>query len=266
MPLFIHTLQSLTLRSDLSWGSAYADLCRSLVHQLSQLQVVRNYDSPSHLKIDSSLVPNDELLTIEEQTQPTDSVLDHVGTNQGVFVSGDNIVVLMAVANETNSTIILSNRIGMVGGFESSPMPTVRVTSGVSVKIPVVIPRIDCLDEDTGEISDIATELIARTALQWESEVDKAEVSLNTRVRQGRVRIPSRCLREIIEEHKSFATRICKPPVAIDIFVGSGDGDGDDSSAAVIYPGYSLDTVIKANIQGTYFTHYLRHFAHYLKI
>jgi len=241
-------LSSLTLRSDLSWGSAYADLCRSLAHQLSKLQVVRNYDSPGHLKIDTFIVSNDEL---EQEQQPTDSVLHHVGTNQGVFVSGDNIVVLMAVANETNSTIILSNRIGMVGGFESSPMPTVRVTSGVSVKIPVVIPRIDCLDENTGEISDIAAELIARTALQWESEVDKVEDSLNTRVRQGRVRIPSRCLREIIEEHKSFATRICKPPVAVDVFVGngSGDSDGDDSSGALIYPGDSLDTVVKASIQ-----------------
>ena len=173
------------------------------------------------------------------------SVLHHVGMNQGVFVSGENIVVLMAVANGTNSTIILSNRIGMVGGFESSPMPTVRVTSGISVKIPVVIPRIDCLDEN-GEISDITTELIARTASRWESEVDKAEDSANTSVRQGRVRIPSRCLREIIEEHKSFATRICKPPVAIDILVGKGD----NSSEVVIYPGYSLDTEVKASIQG----------------
>ena len=62
----------------------------------------------------------------------------------------------MAVANGTNSTIILSNRMGVVGGFESSPMPTVRVTSGVSVKIPVVIPRIDCLDEN-GNIAQAAS-------------------------------------------------------------------------------------------------------------
>jgi len=233
-------LSSLTLRSDLSWGSAYADLCRSLAHQLSQLHVVRNWESSKQLTVDTPIADNDQL----QEEEQAHSVLHHVGINQGVFVSGDNIVVLMAVANETNSTIILSNRIGMVGGFESSPMPTVRVTSGVSVKIPVVIPRIDCLDEN-GEVSDIATELIARTALQWESEVDKIEDSVNTRVRQGRVRIPSRCLREIIEEHKSFATRICKPPVAIDVFVG----DGNNTSRVVIYPGCSIDTVVKASIQ-----------------
>merc|ERR1712157_541274 len=86
----------------------------------------------------------------------------------GVHVSADEIVVLMAVANETNSTIVLSNRKGRVGGFEGSPMPTVRVTSGVSVKIPVVIERIERLDEE-GKVVDIAAELISRTALQWES-------------------------------------------------------------------------------------------------
>merc|ERR1712007_10786 len=67
-----------------------------------------------------------------------DSILNRVGMDQGVHVSSDEVVLLMAVANETNSTIILSNRKGLVGGFEGSPMPTVRITSGVSVKIPVV--------------------------------------------------------------------------------------------------------------------------------
>ena len=87
--------------------------------------------------------------------------------DKGVHVSSDEVVMLMAVANETNSTIILSNKQGNVGGFEGSPMPTVRVSSGVSVKIPVVIPRIDRFDEN-GEVTDLAAELVSRTALQWE--------------------------------------------------------------------------------------------------
>ena len=45
----------------------------------------------------------------------------------------------MAVANETSSTIVLSNSRGRIVGFEANPMPTVRFTSGVSVKIPMVI-------------------------------------------------------------------------------------------------------------------------------
>lgn len=144
---------------------------------------------------------NIELLPTEEQQQPTDSVLHRYGTNQEVFISDYNIVVLTTVTKETNSTIILPNCIGIVRGFDISSMPTVRVIFGVSVKIPVVIPHIDCLDEDMGEISDIATELITRTALPWDLEVDNADVSLNTTVRQGRVLISSRCLREIIKEH-----------------------------------------------------------------
>jgi hypothetical protein len=76
-----------------------------------------------------------------------DSILNRVGMDQGVHVSADSIVVLMAVANETNSTIILSNQKGRVGGFQGPPMPTVTVTSDVSVEIPVVIPRISRIEE-----------------------------------------------------------------------------------------------------------------------
>jgi len=231
-------LSSLTLRSDLSWGSAYTDLCRSLIHQESQLEEYGNFESNIDLKTSSVMLNNEAI------DQPVNSVLHRVGMDQGVFVSSNDIILLMAVANETNSTMILSNSIGMVGGFESSPMPTVRVTSGVSVKIPVVIPRIDCVDEN-GELVDIASELIARTALQWETEVGEAEDSFNKRVRQGRVRIPSKCLREIIEEQKSFATRVCKPPVVIKVFVG----DREKIEGITINPGCPLDTVVEAKIQ-----------------
>ena len=76
-----------------------------------------------------------------------DSILNRVGMDQGVHVSADSIVVLMAVANETNSTITLSNQKGRVRGFQGPPMPTVTVTSDVSVEIPVVIPRISRIEE-----------------------------------------------------------------------------------------------------------------------
>eukprot|EP00956_Cyclotella_meneghiniana_P040324 scaffold192541_cov64-Cyclotella_meneghiniana.AAC.2 len=148
------------------------------------------------------------------------SILHRLGQDSGVHVSSDEVVLLVAVANETNSTIILSNRKGLVGGFEGSPMPTVRVTSGVSVKIPVVIPRIDRLDEN-GEVTDIAAELVARTALQWESEVVEGPDETDKIRRTGRVRIPSRCLREIIDEHKSFPSRICKPPVSVNVGINN---------------------------------------------
>jgi hypothetical protein len=110
-------------------------------------------------------------------------------------------------------------RKGRVGGFSGSPMPTVRVTSGVSVKIPVVIPRVARVNlEDPDKAMDIAAELVANTALTWTSLTDESSASAEearSKVRQGRVRIPSKCLREIISEHSSFSSRICVPPVSV---------------------------------------------------
>jgi hypothetical protein len=173
------------------------------------------------------------------------SILNRVGKDSGVHVSSDEVVLLVAVANETNSTIILSNRKGLVGGFEGSPMPTVRVTSGVSVKIPVVIPRIDRIDEN-GEVTDIAAELVTRTALQWESEVVEGADGTDKIKRTGRVRIPSRCLREIIDEHKSFASRICKPPIT----VGVGIHGNERAKEMTLSIGSAIQMTANICIQG----------------
>lgn len=241
-------ISSLTFRSDLSWGSAYSDLCHSLALQGklkrkgSGIELVMDgmlIDDLGEGSMREIVIPAAESTNILEK----ETLLDTVGRGKGVFIAKDDIVVLMAVANETNSTIVLSNRTGVVGGFESSPMPTVTVSSGVSVKIPVVIPRIDCLDEK-GEVTDIASELIAHTGLKWESEMIDNSDSLHKGTRQGRVRIPSRCLREMIQEHNSFATRICKPPVLIDLKVGGGDSE---LTAAT---GVPLDVSICARVQG----------------
>lgn len=94
-------ISSMTFRPDLSWGSAVYELSKSLAQQVEKSDGTRKSD----------------------------------GTQFSTNFSGDEIVVLVAVANECKSTIILSNKVGRVGGFEGSPMPTVRVTSGVSVKV-----------------------------------------------------------------------------------------------------------------------------------
>ena len=215
-------ISSLTFRSDLSWGSSYTELCNSLVKQRRRLDAVPKWESSNrkHQALTRSRSSSSsEILSVNSGDEVEHSILNRVGMDQGVHISSDEVVLLMAVANETSSTIILSNRKGLVGGFEGSPMPTVRISSGVSVKIPVVIPRIDRLDE-SGKVTDLAAELVSRTALQWESEaVEGADGTENIK-RTGRVRIPSRCLREIIDEHKSFASRICKPPVSLNVSVG----------------------------------------------
>ena len=217
-------ISSLTFRSDLSWGSSYSELCNSLAKQRRRLDATPKWESSNNkhrlLSHSHSFGSTLETLSIDVSSDAADnSILNRVGMDNGVHVSADDVVLLMAVANETNSTIILSNKKGLVGGFEGSPMPTVKVTSGVSVKIPVVIPRIDRIDEN-GEVTDIAAELVSRTALQWESEVAEGDDNAEKIKRTGRVRIPSRCLREIIDEHQSFASRICKPPVSLQVSIG----------------------------------------------
>jgi len=231
-------ISSLTFRSDLSWGSSYTELCNSLVKQRRRLDTVagskwessnNRHRAMTRSRSLSTEVVDDPLTTESvvsgEENVVDYSILNRVGMDPGVHVSSDEVVLLMAVANETSSTIILSNRKGLVGGFEGSPMPTVRITSGVSVKIPVVIPRIDRFDED-GQVTDLAAELVSRTALQWESEaLEGADGETEKIKRTGRVRIPSRCLREIIDEHKSFASRICRPPVSLSVSVAGGSGE-----------------------------------------
>ncbi|KAK1742006.1 trafficking protein particle complex subunit 9 [Skeletonema marinoi] len=217
-------ISSLTFRSDLSWGSSYSELCNSLAMQRRRLDATPKWESSNNkhrLQSRSRSFGSMDALSIDVTSDAADdSILNRVGMDNGVHVSADEVVLLMAVANETNSTIILSNKKGLVGGFEGSPMPTVKVTSGVSVKIPVVIPRIDRIDEN-GEMTDIAAELVSRTALQWESEVvEEGDDNTEKIKRTGRVRIPSRCLREIIDEHQSFASRICKPPVSLQVSIG----------------------------------------------
>lgn len=214
-------ISSLTFRSDLSWGSSYTELCNSLVKQRRRLDAVPKWESSNrkHQALTRARSSSSEILSVDSGDEVEHSILNRVGMDQGVHICSDEVVLLMAVANETSSTIILSNRKGLVGGFEGSPMPTVRISSGVSVKIPVVIPRIDRLDE-SGKVTDLAAELVSRTALQWESEAVEGEDGTEKIKRTGRVRIPSRCLREIIDEHKSFASRICKPPVSLNVSVG----------------------------------------------
>jgi len=223
-------ISSLTFRSDLSWGSSYAELCLSLAQQKSRREMIANKWG-SHHSGNHDLERYQNFVPSEIQEGSSSLILNRVGMDQGVHVASNEIVALMAVANETNSTILLSNRKGRVGGFSGSPMPTIRVTSGVSVKIPVVIPRITRINtEDEGSM-DIAAELVANTALQWKSVVDENNEDLvsdiasnsNLKVRQGRVRIPSKCLREIISEHQSFCSRICQSPVRVKVNIGRNE-------------------------------------------
>ena len=237
-----------------SWGSSYSELCKSLSVQRKCLDTTSKWENTNtkHRAFSRSRSFGSKSDLLSENMEDGDelaeySILNRVGKDCGVHVSSDEVVLLVAVANETNSTIILSNRKGLVGGFEGSPMPTVKVTSGVSVKIPVVIPRISRIDEE-GEVADIAAELVTRTALQWESEVVEGADGTEKIKRTGRVRIPSRCLREIIDEHKSFASRICKPPVSVSVRIGNGETQTEMSVSI----GSAIQVDADVLVQGAY--------------
>jgi len=244
-------ISSLAFRSDLSWGSPYSDLCHALANQVTNSSPtidVSDGDTFMEGTVSEIVIPSGKVSNVLEKERNVlekETLLDNIGKSKGVYITTNDIVILMAVANETGSTIILSNRSGIVGGFEEEPMPTVKVSSGVSVKIPVVIPRIDCLDEN-GDIVDIANELISHTALKWESEAvdDDKNDSIHKGKRQGRVRIPSRCLKEMIQEHPSFATRICKPPINIRFLVGK-----DKKEEMLATPGIPLELSISTTAQ-----------------
>ena len=255
-------ISSLSFRPDLSWGSVFSELSHALAQQRLRFEALPKLESEKHAqrlaasqggKNSSPTRPLLERFTsgtssvISEDEEADLTILERIGTDASTNVSGDEAVVLMAVANETNATIILSNRKGRVGGFEGSPMPTIRVTSGVSVKIPVVIQRIDRLD-DKGAVTDIVAELISRTALQWESVIGEGET--NKRVRQGRVRIPSRCLREIIEEHGSFASRICQAPININVDIGKTT---NDDATHLIRPGDFVHATVDLTVKGEFY-------------
>ena len=66
----------------------------------------------------------------------------------------------------------------------------------------------------------------------------------------GRVRIPLQCLREIIDEHKGFASRICRSLVVVNMDVGVNN-DGDDvvvNKVTTLTPGFFVETQMRVNI------------------
>jgi hypothetical protein len=174
-------------------------------------------------------------------------MLMRVGMDPGVHVASSDVVVLMALANEADFTIILSNRKGLVGGFEGSPMPTMRVASGVSVKIPLAIPRIKRINDKEGGVTDIVAELVSLTSLRWESVSSETDGDSDMRkVRQGRTHIPSCCLREIISDHQSFVSRICEPPVSIKVNVGRKESEQN----LLVAPGTPVDVFMEVETAG----------------
>jgi hypothetical protein len=184
-------------------------------------------------------------------TEVEDFVLTRIGMDSGVHVCSDSVVVLVSIANETNAAITLSNSNGLVGGFTNKPIETIRVSPGVSTKIPMVIQRID-------RSPNMCDHLLAKTSLNWESEImgeadSKSQglletggtmVPVNRRVRQGHMKIPLGCLKTIIDEHPTCLSRICKAPCDVEVRIV-----GQESAKYIeVAPGKPLDPVVSMDL------------------
>ena len=201
-------ISSLTFRPDLSWESAYSELCLSLARQ------------DQRARYRHSKGQNDISLPQAGSTDDEDFVASRCGSDPGVHVCGSRVVAFVSVSNESASAITLSSPNGPVGGFDGCTMETVRVRPGVSAKIPMLLPRID-------RSPGIDKKLSSMTRLNWKSELEEQEecsnetggtiVPVNRRVRSGSIEIPLPCLKNIIDENPTFLSRICKAPFSIQV-------------------------------------------------
>lgn len=79
--------------------------------------------------------------SFRNQTKDVSAGLFRVGLDQGIHVASNDVVLVLTIANETASEVILSADNGPVGGFRDIPLSTIKVNPGVSAKFPVVIAR-----------------------------------------------------------------------------------------------------------------------------
>ena len=240
-------ISSLAFRPGLSWGVVYSNLNSALTNQRDEYDTMKQ---EWKMASDEARGKEDAASDENTETQVVSSVVGRVGLDLGVHVSSNEVTLVMSVANETDSTIVLSNQKGIVGGFNVSPMPTVRIASGVSAKIPVVIPRIKRnSNDDVGSASDVITELVSQLGLQWETVIESnaGDSDTQSKMRRGRIRIPSSCLREIIDDHPSFLSRVCEPPLLIKFNVGR-----KSERHLLVSSGSAIDTFVEVKAAGMY--------------
>ncbi len=202
-------VSSLTFRPDLSWESAYPELSLSLSQQ------------DKHARYRPSKTQGELTLPGVGSTDDDEFVANRLGYDPGVHVCGNRVVALIAVTNESATSITITSPNGPVGGFEGNTIEMVKVMPGVGAKIPVVLHRVD-------RAPGIAEKLVLMTHLNWKSEIvdNHTEAStdsggtilpMNRRIRTGSMVIPLPCLKSIIDENPTFLSRICKAPCSIKV-------------------------------------------------
>lgn len=210
-------ISSMDFRPDLAAGSAFTEMCRCLSkrRQLQQSATERRGSVEGKKESDGT------------------NGLHRVGLDQGVHVSSLDVVFVLTVSNETTSEVVLHREGGeQVGGFSNSPLTTIQVHPGVSVKFPVVVPRIPRTKDD-GSPTQLAKDVVSMTKLRWETK--RGDGSSVSEVAKGYMRIPLKPLKEIIQKNPSFVSRICEPPCQIQLKV-----EGKSTAAAASSGGASV--------------------------
>jgi len=198
-------IPSLSFRCDLFWDSGYTDLCRSLASAGNG--GAASYDFDSAIENKQEFVEN------------------RLGQDPGIHVCGDQVVIMVSVANESSSPIVLTRIDGSPFGFANSHMDSMKVSKGVSAKFPILLPRIE-------RSENVCKELIDMVKFNWKSDIpgsqpDDAQETggpmfpANCRVRQGVLELPSVCLKTIIDENPIFLSRICKAPCSIGVSISN---------------------------------------------
>jgi len=204
-------IPSLSFRCDLLWDSGYADLCHALAAEEDTQREPKVPYEPSVLAVASG----------------KDFAANRLGRDPGIHVCGEKVVLMLSVANESASPIVVSRVDGSPIGFPNRQMDSLRISKGVSAKFPIVLPRIN-------RSGDVARTLIDMTKLRWRSDIPKTTPDdaqetggpmfpANYRVRQGFLELPFSCLASIIEKNPIFLSRMCQAPCSLSVVVGSAD-------------------------------------------
>jgi len=167
---------------------------------------------------------------------------NRLGQDSGVHVCSDEVAVIVSVANESPSPIVLSRMDDSPIGFAESTLESLKVSKGIGVKFPIILRRVE-------RSSDVCRQLTEMIKFEWKSDIpgsdlDDAQVTggpmfpVNQRVRQGILEIPQACLKKIMDENPIFLSRICKAPCSIGVDIickapSSLVGTVDESTGAV---------------------------------
>ncbi len=201
-------IPSLSFRCDLLWDSGYTEMCHALASRdVCKKQIIDSYEFDNIIEDKQEFVKN------------------RLGKDPGIHVCSDQVVLMVSVANESSSPIVLTRIDGSPFGFSNSQMNSLTVSKGVSSKFPVVLPRLDRSEK-------ICQELVNMLQFRWRSDIpdsqpDDAQQTggpmfpANYRVREGVLELPFSCINTIIDENPIFWSRICKAPCAIGVSVSN---------------------------------------------